>query len=50
MTDFFFFNQLRLILSQPVGAPLVSKQSENCTFMGEVLSQGQKHAQRLYPR
>lgn len=32
----FFFNQLCLILSQPMGAALVSKQSENCTLMGKV--------------
>lgn len=41
-----FFNQLYLILTQSVGDPQVSKQSENYTFMGEVPLQRQKHAQK----
>jgi hypothetical protein len=36
MTAIFFFNQLCLILNQPVGTPLVSEQSENCTLLGEI--------------
>lgn len=46
----FFFNQLCLILSQLVGDPVESKQSENYTLLGEVPWEGQKHSQRLYPR
>lgn len=44
-----FFNQLCLILTQFVGDPRVSEQSEYYTFMGEIPLQGlQKQAPRLY--
>lgn len=43
----FFFNPLCLLLSQLVSDPLVSKQSENYTLLGEVPLQSQKHSQNF---